>query len=79
MINELKTTYTLCKIAVLDLFCSHSFKRYDKIKYTLNGDFVTGTILDIDRFAGVYKIKWNELNRISFQKIYHIDNKASLA
>ena len=79
MINELKTLYTLCKIAILDLFCSHSFKRYDKIKYTLNGDFVTGTILDIDRFAGVYKIKWNELNKVSFQTIYHIDNKTSLA
>ena len=79
MINELKTFYTLCKIAFLDLFCQHSFKKYDKIKYTLNNDYVTGTILDIDRFAGVYKIKWNEINKISFQTIYHIDNKAKLA
>ena len=79
MINELKTAYILCKIAILDLFYSHSFKRYDKIKYSLNGEFVTGTILEIDRFAGVYKVKWNELDRVSFQTIYHIDRKAVLA
>ena len=79
LLNEIKTIFTLYKIAILDLFCSHSFKKYDKIKYTLNGDFVTATILEIDRFAGVYKVKWNKLDRVSFQTIYHIDRKAVLA
>jgi hypothetical protein len=69
----------LLKISLLDLFFPHIFKEQDVILYTHNKTTITGTILEVDRFAGVYKIKWKELNKTTYQTMYHVDYRSKLA